>query len=618
MPRASRFALAFFFLCLLAFALAYVPRLANPLWSDIEFSGWVSPIAHRMVEGQRIYRDFTLPIPPASFALIALVQSALGRFLLLDELWVCALSQMFMLLCGYFTLSRFTTSRNATLVTTAAAPILIATPKEIAYDQTALAVAWAALALLAAALTTPKGSRRLRWMAATGFVAAFVLAFKSSTGAGTVGGLLLGGGSVALVAWRRSRLAGLRALLPDGVALAAGLVAGGAATFAVVIACGGSLGEFYRVVFVDGPLLKGGRGQAILNLLSYTVLQTPTHVSFLSGLLIAWVIARVLESHAPLQIPSHDLRHDPWDTGAPGALFALIVSGVVVLSLGFATLLLLGNASSIPFPLQVAASFGAAMPMIGLLFLVVHLVANWRVAEPGADRRSAFAAVVIAAGCVSLAHNLSDPTHRPFYDNNPIIPLAIFSLFYALDQARLAWVKAAFYALMLTAVFNGKFQRYLDARNLVEEPGYWQGLRVSANGLQLLRAADRARQLAGPSGTVMMLPEDPMFEALVGRPRPKLRGAIVFVDQFPERLLAQDAAQLAINPPEVMILHPRDPVAWNRVYAIWNLKSAAARLQNDFKSAQIDTAYSLDSSYETWMFQGPGLMDLYVRRHDPR
>lgn len=607
--------LAAFSVSLAIFATVYVPRLANPLWSDVEFTGWVSPIAHRMVEGQRIYRDFTLPIPPASFALLALVQSALGRFALLDELWVCALGQMVMLAAAWFIVRALSSERNATLVVLVTSPMLIATPKEIAYDQTALAVAWVSLALLTQGLLARDAARRWKWLAATGLMSGLVLAFKSSTGMGAIGGAGLALAASSWMAWRRSGRDAWRAVARDWVAMMAGVAVGGVLTVLLVVAVGGSVGEFYRVVFVDGPVLKGGRGQVLINLLSYTILQTPTHVSLLSAAVVGWVLVRVLGKRGALEVSAD--ASERRERGVPGVLFVLGAGGWTVLMFGLATLLLAGNASSIPVLLRVGAGFGSAIPMLGLLFLVLLLVVNARASEGGADRRGAFAAVAIAAGFVSLAHNLSDPTHRPFYDNNPIIPLAAFSLLLAFDQARLRGLKAITVGLMTMVLFGGKFERYLDARYPVGPEGFWQGLRVSSNGQTLLRAAARIRDLAGPRGTVLMLPEDPMFEALVGRPRPKLQGAIVFVDQFPERLLESDLSALEHSPPDVVVLHPRDVTAWHTVYSIWNVKCAAARLQNEFTSRVLEPRYRRDSSFETWMFRGPGFMDVYTRAPQP-
>ncbi len=612
--RASRVVLVVFLLCFVGLALFYVPRLANPLWSDNEFTGWVSPIAHRMVQGQQIYRDFTLPIPPASFALMALVQKLSGRFVLLDELWLCTICQMLMLPIGYALVRPFTTARNASLATMASVPVLIAAPKEIAYDHTALLVAWASLALFLRGLLIEPGRRRATWLVAAGFTASCTLAFKSSTGVGAVVGIATGMLVIGWIGWRREGRSALREIVRDGAFLAGGGAIGGAATLLFVIAIGGDVAEFLEVVFVEGPALKGGRAQAILNLLSYTIIQTPVHVSFFTALLVAYLIVRLMSHDKALQVPAETPSCDRSERGIPGLVFAVPMILAVVTVFGLATLLLAGNANRVPFALQVGAGFGAAGPMIGLFFLLLLIVANFARAAGPRDRRAVFAAVALAAGMLSLMHNLSDPKHRPLYDNNPIIPLVIVALLIVFDQARTRVLKYTAVVLMLMAVFGGKYQRYLSARYPVEDPGYWSGLRVTENGKTLVRAAKRARELAGPDGTVLVLPEDPMFEALIGRPRPDLQGAIVFVDQFPAHALDADLTALHADPPTVLILHPESEVGWNSVYKIWSIDSPAARLQNDFVGKHRQTTYELDSTYPTWLFDGAVKMVLLVRR----
>lgn len=614
--RASRTVLVVFVLCFIGLALLYVPRLANPLWSDVEFTGWVAPIAQRMVEGERIYRDFTLPIPPGSFALLAAFQSLTGRFLLLDELWLCFLCQLLMVPIGYLLVRPFTTERNATLAVMAMVPVLIAAPKEIAYDHTALVLAWASLALLTHGLLRPDGRGRSILIAAAGFAASFTLAFKSSTGIGAISAVLLALAGIAWIGGRSEGKAFLRPVMRDAGTLASGLAAGVVVTILWVLALGGSLAEFFQVVFVDGPALKGGRGQAILNLLSYTIVQTPAHLSFLLAILMAYVLVRAMGGKRPWQVDEPE-ESEPGERGVAGWVFAGPMIVYLVLIFGVAALLLAGNARGVPFALQVGAGFGSAGPMIGMFVLLLLLVANFTHAASSKDRRAVFAVLVLAAGWLSLMHNLSDPKHRPLYDNNPIIPLSIVALLIVLDQARTRILKYAVVSLMLLGLFGGKFQRYLAARTPVEDPGFWRGLRVSHNGTVLLEAALRARELAGPTGTVLTLPEDPMYEALIGRPRPKLRGGIVFVDQFPEHVLDSDLATLIADPPTVLLLHPEAEVGWNMVYSIWSVNSPAARFQNEFLRVHRKASYRVDSTYPTWLFDNTVTMALLVRESPP-
>ncbi|HEX3595295.1 MAG TPA: hypothetical protein VHU80_09345, partial [Polyangiaceae bacterium] len=79
--RIARMLLGVLSVAYLVFLFFYVPRLNNFVYSDREFTGWVGPIATRLNQGVRLYRDAVLPIPPGSFELLALVQRVTGKAL---------------------------------------------------------------------------------------------------------------------------------------------------------------------------------------------------------------------------------------------------------------------------------------------------------------------------------------------------------------------------------------------------------------------------------------------------------------------------------------------------------------------------------------------------------
>src|SRR5690348_14105434 len=123
----------------------YVPRLNNFVYSDREFTGWVGPIAERLNQGGRLYRDMVLPIPPGSFALLALVQRVTGKVLLLQELWTAALSHWAMGLIGYAVAATYSTRKVGLLVATVTLVLVTQAPKECVYDHTSLLCAWGAV-----------------------------------------------------------------------------------------------------------------------------------------------------------------------------------------------------------------------------------------------------------------------------------------------------------------------------------------------------------------------------------------------------------------------------------------------------------------------------------------
>lgn len=612
-PVATRVVLVALTVCFAAFAWLYVPRLVNCLWSDDEFTGWVAPIAQRIAAGERIYRDFTLPIPPGSFLLLAGVQHLLGRARLLDELWLNAICHLGMILTAYWMVRPLCGRRTAVLTAVCTAPVILTTPKEIAYDQTAQLVGWVSIALLGQGLCAPAGPGRRRWVAMAGFCSAATIAFKSSTGLGAVGGGLAALALLLGQSYRRGGTAELRARWAEAVPLVAGMLVGVAATLGLVVAAGGRVAEFWQTVFVDGPALKGGTSRALGNLLSYGVFQYPVHLSLLVGLVVAYVLARVVGQRTGLYVPHAEPGRIPADSSATTVGFAAAAILLVAATYGTAMVLLATDVEFVPLVLRALAELGRHPRMLSLLFLVIVFVANLRGARRALGRRSIFAALVVAATIQSLLHSLSTPQTRLFYYNNPVIPLAIAASLLVLDRARAHRLRWIFVAVFLSGLFGGKFQRYLDARFPADDDGFWQGLRVSKNGNIVLLAAKRARQLAGPDGTVLTLPEDPAFASLIGRPRPDLFGAIVFVDQYPEHARVVDQPVLDAEPPDVVVIHPRAAHEWKQFNAIWSKSSPAERLQEHFVNRYLATSYRLDSSYPTWFFHTTSVLDVYVK-----
>jgi hypothetical protein len=229
----------------------------------------------------------------------------------------------------------------------------------------------------------------------------------------------------------------------------------------------------------------------------------------------------------------------------------------------------------------------------------------------------AFAALLVGALVQSAFHNASVPEVRIFYDNNTIIPIAFTALFLALEsQAAAAWRWVAF-AVVALSISGGKMERWVEARTRVAGTGFWGGMLVPERGVAALRAAHRADELAGPGGRVLVLPEDLSFAALLTSARPKLCGAILFVDQYPERCFAPDLAELEAHPPEVVVLYPRWPNEWHRMDSIWNDHSPAGLLNDAVIGYHLPHGYRLDSSYEAVFWAGGDAIDVFVRTDPP-
>jgi hypothetical protein len=228
-----------------------------------------------------------------------------------------------------------------------------------------------------------------------------------------------------------------------------------------------------------------------------------------------------------------------------------------------------------------------------------------------------FNAAFIAIAGSSLLHNTSAPEFRPFYDNNPIIPLSFLSVFVALDRAGLRWMQLAVLALVFGSLFSHRYYRAMLATVPADPRMNWAHLRINDRGEVIQKVAKRVRALTTSDDGVLVLPEDVQLTALIDRGRPPLLGAIVFVDQYAPRLADDDLARLAEHPPKVIVVHPRNIYNWQRFFRIWSGNSGAERVVQYALRDLIPHRYRLDSSYGTSFILDGAMLDVYVRDDRP-
>lgn len=594
----------------LVFAVPFVSRLNNFQIGDIEFTGWVGPVAERVGAGDQLYVDQVLPIPPGAFLLLAAIQKVQGRALLLQELWVAAGAHCLMGLLGYCIVRPLTTRLNALLVAPTTIIVVTQIHKECTYDHTAQLVAWSSVALGAHALTSPKRSRRMVLLGLAGFTATATFFFKQSTGAGVLGGWLLAlTYLLALALFSPERRQQLRLRAVDAGVLLGGAAVGIAGVLLALVVADIPAGAYWQAVVGDGPELKGGTRRLVFNLFSYVTRHDAFPASFLFTALLFALTLRLGFAPESLSLRSEHRREHGELSRAQRIGFVTIVA----LTFGGAALLLLSDVKQIWAPLVFALSRMPQIPAFGLFFLCVFFVAQLRKSERSELHHGhAIIAVSLVALVTSLLHNASFPALRPLYDNNAIIPLALMFLYIALDRARLPRLKWIAFALTMAGLMGPKYQRALTADTAVGNRGHWAGMKVNTRGVEVVRAALRVRQLAGPDETVLVLPEDVQLRRLIGRPRPPVKGAILFVDQYPSRLLDHDMEALRKNPPKVIVVHPRRQELWKMMFGFWSKDSATARLMR-FRDQELMPGYRRDSSFRTVFFREQTWLDIYVR-----
>jgi hypothetical protein len=612
-----------------AYCTLFVPRLTNTHFGDVEFTGWSGPIGSRVLHGERPYVDFVLPIPPGSFVVLGAIEQLAGRTLLLHELWANALMQLAMSIAGYAIAVRVTTRENALLVALTTLVALLWLNKECAYDHTAQLVVWTSFVTGVRALLEPAPARRARFWMATGLIAAFTLAFKQSTGTGALLGWGAALGYLLFFARVSKATESLAARLADVRAWLIGVVGGVLLLWLLLVSLGSSFVAYAEAVFVDGPKLKGGSLRLIKHVLGYLTIQDAwlSSIAFTLGLCAAG--ARIVRFHGGLHAGDEPVRKMPL-TWLRAALIAVAIVTPFAVGIG----VLLSKYSAFRPGVVEWLDRMKFVPHLGLVFAIgfalAHLLpiagrAESVAAVPSEDRVAgapssqavhvghALNALFIATLATSLFHNTSAPELRAFYDNNPIIPVAFLVLFVGLDRARLLPIKALLVVLTLSTLFGNRFERAMAARYPVGSTGHWAGMKVSDRGRDIARAALRVRQLASPDESVLVLPEDVQLAALIGRPRPKFRGAIVFVDQYPERLLTEDLPILARDLPKVVVLHPAEPYIWVQLFRIWSGDSGAQRMLDYTMKELLPKHYRKDAVIETRWLWRDSTLEIWVR-----
>jgi hypothetical protein len=524
---------------------------------------------------------------------------------LLDELRLIAACQLAMAGLAYLVARRLTSRVNAWLIAFASLVMLMRGPKECAYDYTAELVAWASLALGAVALTTERDKiRTWSWLGA-GAGATFTFAFKQSTATGAMLGWLGAFaylGMIELVVKRS-----LRRLLRPLALWCAGGALGLVGLAAMLGTFGSSLGAFYQAVLADGPSLKGGSLSLGANLVRYLIGLPAYPASLVLTALAAAVIVRLgrrsgawAAAPAPVRLSLRD---------------ALAVALPALLAFGIAISLVVRPTTALPDAVLYWCDQLRHVPAFGLMFACFSVVARaWPLSGSDAfDRSHVRTAMLTVALGVSLLHNLSSPELRPFYDPNPLIVLAFTYLFDAFDGAELPRLKIGVYALAMAALFSPKLDRMLSARIPAGREGYWGGMYVNESALPIAQAAARARELAGADGKVLVLPEDLELRALIGRPRPELRGAVLFVDQYAARLVDHDLGVLERNLPEVVVIRPAERDEWLRLFALWSSTSGTRRVIERFLDDFLPKHYRKDSTFPTRFDVKSVNLEIWVR-----
>jgi hypothetical protein len=230
----------------------------------------------------------------------------------------------------------------------------------------------------------------------------------------------------------------------------------------------------------------------------------------------------------------------------------------------------------------------------------------------------------------ALFHSLSVQRFRWQYDNNPLIVLALaFVAGLCVSITRLRWrgrdIEIGFGPAMLAALLVlGTWPRMVDRMQLVArcterwgEIAHLLGARLRPEASGMRELIRDVRSFSDQEGSeVLLLPNDPNVEAWFERPRPQLSSAIVFVDQYWDRFVDMDFAALERNPPEVIVIGPRN--VWRGFSRQWQANRGAERLIDLVVTRLLPGRYTLRKAQKISFHGGVDYMDVYVASVAPR
>ena len=284
----------------------------------------------------------------------------------------------------------------------------------------------------------------------------------------------------------------------------------------------------------------------------------------------------------------------------------------MALAFGTGSVLLLLRAKVVPFLFSALSVWSFFVVQLGACLAIAFFLGHARSRAP-AHSEHAYNAAALAALGSAAAVSMSLMSFRPLDENNATIVIVLAAVFRGLERADLRALRWLALLFMVSAPLGTRLPRALLADSPVSDSISLRGMLVNSDGLEVVRAAARARALAGPAGSVLVLPEDPSLAALIGSTRPALCGAVIFADQYPERCLNWDLKYLGEHLPRVLVTRPTATDDWRPVFRQWRADAPAETLTTRFLELH-SKEYAHDSAYSTRWGKGFTSLDVWVLR----
>lgn len=503
--------------------LLVVPRHTNTYWEP-EFSGWVVPLANRLGAGPPLYSDGAhSPLPPLPYLIVYLLTG--GRGVWWHESLLNFLCQCGVLWLMFLAVCRLSGRLVAYAACSASLALFLALGKSILYDSMAQMLVACAI-LMALDMVANPGRRASPF--ALGAVLGLLLLTKQSTAAGAIAGSLL------VLLRRRSSQDCVACLLGGAAVVITGLL---------VMSPWIDNAGFFHDTLLTGSDPKGGP-QSVLLRLGFFGLQFLGHgfVGLVMGLaFLCW--------QGPQQRPSEACRVD--DQAMRTAVLAWPMVLAVALPLAF-------TRWSYDFP---SLTIFLMWPALIFYFATV-----------GYEGTPAQRAAAVIAYTSTIGHCLSVHEFRFFYDNNPLVVLLLAYLIEQFFKSPPRWYQWRWWrvpVIPVTPIVVLLIGAWLHAAPRLYELGQTR-LEVGdipyLAGASLPRRAERGllemvrevRRQTAPTDRVLLLPEDPSLAAWFDRRRPELTSSVLFLDTYWDSMVDEDAKRLTSDPPEVIIVGPRD------------------------------------------------------------
>ncbi|MCC6214917.1 MAG: hypothetical protein IT376_08620 [Polyangiaceae bacterium] len=590
------------------YAVVLLPRLQSHVLSDVDRVGWTAAVAARVASGERAYVDFDVAMPPGGIALLAALQRLRGGYWLLDELAVVAALRVALAGAACFLARGLTTRWVSGLVGVAVLALSTAITSGNAFEYLGAAALWTSLGFGVRALAGEAGSRARRSTLLAGFFAGATLAVDLNAAlaatAGWVATLVVVAGCVGREA--RAHLRRWVARLAGGVAL------GVAVAVVAAAAIGAPPSAFLRSVVLDGLGVWGSLGAAVPAMVRLTIRDSAYPASLVLTAVVIVALVLLVRRRGTLSFDDERTRDEP-----PSRWLIASVAAVAVAGHGLAAAIVLSGASSLPWLATGLARWFEGVPSLGIPIAAVLLMSD-AAARDGAPREAGFgthlawraaAAFAFFGGTVSL---LGLRLHPSASDASPILPVALAALLAALDRAGLRRLAAVAACACCASVFGPSLARALAAQHPVAS-GPWRGLRVGFRAQELQAAAALVQRSSLPGEEALVAPDDPQLGALLGRPRPPLRGAMVFGDLYPERLVDADLALLERAPPRVIVLHPRAPKELARLYGHRARAGGTLRFFEGVRALVERRGYRQAGTFRTVLPWTQGAIEVWVR-----